>query len=225
MCGESLFDVGKRYLIEIQCIGQREGDNATMMVFLDDRQMYEVKAGERICIAVDAGFHSLKFRQKIRSRTISILANCNYEIKPYFNSLSGLIETSINKVEGTSGGITPKNMGDRKITSPVMVTEEGERAFDILLGDDDPEYEFRATCGLKEGVLRLYTERCEFSPEGQFKKEVIQYKNVVSIKRKMGSLDVECAGNVHKVYSIPKDIYNEVMAFLTNRISEVQGTT
>ena len=27
---------------------------------------------------------------------------------------------------------------------------------------------------------------------------------------------------MHKVYSIPKDIYNEVLAFLTNRISEVQ---
>ncbi|WP_022765106.1 hypothetical protein [Butyrivibrio sp. XPD2006] len=224
LCGERLFDAGKKYLIEIQCVGQREGDNAVMMVFIDDRQMYEAKAGDSIYIAVEAGFHSIKFRQKIRSRIITLLVNCNYVLKPYFNSLSGLIETNVNKVEGSSGGMTPKSLGDKKITNPVMVTEEGEKAFDILLGDDDPEYEFRATSGLKEGILRVYSERCEFSTEGQFKKEVVQYKNVVSVKRKMGSLDIECAGNVHKVYSIPKDIYNEVMAFLTNRISEVQGT-
>ena len=220
-CGERLFDEGRKYLLEIQCVGQREGDNA-MIVFLDDRQMYEAKAGDSIYIAVDGGFHSIKFRQKIRSRIITLLVNCNFVLKAYFNSLSGLIETNVNKVEGSSGGITPKSLGDKKITSPVMVTEEGEKAFDILLGDDYPEFEFKATSGFKEGILRIYSERCEFSTEGQFKKEVIQYKNVVAVKRKMGSLDIECAGNVHKVYSIPKDIYNEVMAFLTNRISEVQ---
>lgn len=224
LCGERLFDAGKKYLIEIQCLGQREGEDSVMMVFVDDHQMYEAKAGDNVLVALEAGFHTIKFRQKIRSRTISLLINCNYVIKPYFNTISGLIETNVSKVPGSAGGMSPKDLGDKKITNPVMVSEEGKRAFDVMLGDDDPEYEFKATSGFREGILRIYSERCEFSPDDKFKKEVIQYKTVVAVKRKMGAIDIQCAGNVHKVYSIPKDIYNEVMAFLTNRISEVQET-
>lgn len=32
-------------------------------------------------------------------------------------------------------------------------------------------------------------------------------------------IDILCDGNIHKIYSIPKDIYNEVMSFLNNRHS------
>ena len=77
--------------------------------------------------------------------------------------------------------------------------------------------------GKKEGILRLYAERVEFSSKKDFKKEVVQYRDVVEVRKRMGSIDLICAGNVHKVYSIPKDIYNEVMAFLTNRIEKVNG--
>ena len=212
----------KSYVIEIQCVGQREGEDALMMLFVDDRQMYEVKAGESMFIALEAGFHSLKFRQKIRSKTITLHVNSDYVIRPYFNSLSGLIETNVTKTQFT--GRENKEDGDFgiRITEPVMESADGKKTFDVMLGDDDPEFEFNTTSGLKEGVLRIFYERCEFSPKDEFKKEVLQYKKIVSVKRKMGSLDIECAGNVHKVYSIPKDIYNEVMAFLTNRISEVR---
>jgi hypothetical protein len=222
LCGEELFAKGKSYIIEIQCVGQRGSDDAVMMVFVDDRQMYEAKAGESIYIALNAGFHSLKFRQKIRSKTISLPVNSDYVIRPYFNSLSGLIETNVQQVKISDAEHGGKGRTGIMITKPVMESTDGKKTFDVMLGDDDPEYEFNATSGFKEGVLRLFSERCEFSPEDKFKKEVLQYKEIVSVRRKMGSLDIECAGNVHKVYSIPKDIYNEVMAFLTNRISEVQ---
>ena len=223
LCGDKLFEAGKKYLIEVQCVGQREGDNAQMMIFLDDRTMYEVKAGESICFAVDAGFHSVKFRQKIRSKTITILATCGYIIKTYYNTLSGLIETSVSMVDNSEQGITEKELESKALTPPVMVSEDGIRSFDVLLGDDDPEYEIKVTSGLKEGVLRIYTERCEFSPSNKFKKEVIHYKNVSGVRKKMGSIDIQCDGNVHKVYSIPKDIYNEVLAFLNNRVEDVNG--
>ena len=114
----------------------------------------------------------MKFRQKIRSKTISLPVNSDYVIRPYFNSLSGLIETNVQQVK-------------------ISDAEHGGKG--------------------RAGIMIT-------------KKEVLQYKEIVSVRRKMGSLDIECAGNVHKVYSIPKDIYNEVMAFLTNRISEVQET-
>ena len=224
LCGEELFARGKNYVIEVQCVGQRESEDAILMLFVDDRQMNEVKAGDSIFIALEAGFHSLKFRQKIRSKTISLPVNSDYVIRSYFNSLSGLIETNVQKVQVAGGDNNTKGHAGIKITKPVMVSVDGKKTFDVMLGDDDPEYEFAATSGFKEGVLRLFSERCEFSPDDKFKKEVLQYKEIVSVKRKMGALDIECAGNVHKVYSIPKDIYNEVMAFLTNRISEVQET-
>ena len=103
------------------------------------------------------------------------------------------------------------------MTKPVMVSEDGQRGIDIMLGEDEPEYEINVTSGLKEGILRIYSERLEFTEQGDFKKDIVQYKDVVAVRKKLGSIDVQCAGNVHKVYSIPKDIYNEVMAFLTNR--------
>jgi hypothetical protein len=223
MCGDRLFDEGKKYLIEVQCTGQRGGENDVMMVFVDDMHMYEVRPGESISFAVEAGFHTIKFRHKIRSRSISLLVSCSYSIRAYFNTLSGLIETSVNMVENSAGGLSASELTDKKLTKPVMVSEDGKRSFDVMLGDDDPEYEIKVTSGLKEGILRIYSERLEFSPSDELKKDIINYKNVTSVKRKMGSIDVQCEGNVHKVYSIPKDIYNEVLAFLTNRVGEVQG--
>ena len=106
---------------------------------------------------------------------------------------------------------------------PVMESEDGTRSFDVILGEDDPDYEIKVTSGLREGTLRLYSERCEFSIEGNFKNEITSYKDVAEVKKKMGSIDIVCDGNVHKVYSIPKDTYNEVLAYLTNRISAVKG--
>ena len=222
-CGDKLFVAGRKYLIEIHCVGQRESENSAMMVFLDDRHLYEVLPGETICFAVEAGFHTLKFRQKIRSKTINLLVTSSYVLKTYYNTLSGLIETSVGIVDDSEKGIDPKELAKKELTSPVMISEDGQRTFDIMLGDDDPEYEIKVTSGLKEGILRLYSERCEFSPSSSYAKEVTHYKNVLAVRKKMGSLDIQCEGNVHKVYSIPKDIYNEVMAFLTNRISEVQA--
>ena len=223
LCGDSLFEAGKQYLIEIHCLGQREGENSVMMLFLDDKQMYEAKAGDVLRIVVDAGFHTFEFRQKIRSKAITILVTCGYVIKPYYNTLSGLIETNVNKIEDSEGGVSPAEQRNLGISKPVMVSEDGRRTFDVLLGDDDPEYEVRATSGLKRGILRLFSDRCEFTPEDQFKKDVVYYKNIEDVKRKMGVLYLQCAGNVHKIYSIPKDSYNDVMAFLTNRISKDQG--
>jgi len=222
VCGGKLFVAGRKYLIEIQGQGARDGENG-MMVFLDEHVLYEVRPGESICFPVEAGFHTLKFRQKIRSKAINLLVTSNYLIKTHYNSLSGLIETNVQIVENTEGGIGQEELNKKNITSPIMVSEDGQRSFDIMLGDDEPEYEIKVTSGLQEGILRLYTERCEFSPSNSYSKDVTLYKNVMSVKKKMGSIDIQCEGNVHKVYSIPKDIYNEVMAFLTNRISEVQS--
>ncbi len=223
ICGEALFDAGKHYLIEIQCTGQRDNSDAVMMVFLDDRQLYEGRQGEPICFSVSAGFHVIKFRHKIRNKVISLLVNANYNIRAYYNTLSGLIETNVNRVEGSEKGMDPIEIARKNITSPVMVSEDGQRSFDVMLGEDDPEYEIKVTSGLQEGILKLFSERCEFTPSGHFKKEVIQYREVLEVKKKMGSIDMLCEGNVHKVYSIPKDIYNEVLAFLNNRIEAVSS--
>ncbi|RKM60560.1 hypothetical protein D6855_07580 [Butyrivibrio sp. CB08] len=222
ICGDRLFEAGKKYLIEIQCAGQRTGEG-TMKMFVDDRQLYELTPGENICILLDAGFHTMKFRHKIRDKVIDVLINSSYVVKAYFNSLSGLIETNIMKVDDSEEGANLDALGSKQLAVPVMETEDGTRAFDVILGEDDPDYEIKVTTGLREGTLRLYSERCEFSIEGVFKKEIINYKEVVEVKKKMGSIDIVCDGNVHKVYSIPKDTYNEVLAYLTNRIREVKG--
>ena len=223
MCGERLYEVGRKYIVEVQCAGQRSIDGDTMKMFVDDKQLYEIVPGESICVLVDSGYHTLKFRRKIRNKSIDLLVNSSYLIKTYYNSLSGLIETSILKVEDSEGGIDPKDLKGKEVAVPIMESEDGTRSFDVILGEDDPDYEIRVTTGLKEGILRLYSERCEFSMEGNFKNEVINYKDILEVKKKMGSIDIVCDGNVHKVYSIPKDTYNEVLAYLTNRISAVRG--
>ncbi len=222
-CGEKLYEDGVYYIVEIQCGGRHDGNDNVMMIFVDDRQLYEVRPGETISIGVTSGFHALKFRQKVRSRTINLLFLSDYFIRAYYNSLSGLIETNINTIEDTEVGLSKREMDEKMLTQPVMVSEDGKKTFDIMLGDDDPEYELNVTSGLREGVLRIFSERCEFSPKNQMKKEILHYKNVLAVKKKMGAIDLQCDGNVHIVYSIPKDIYNEVMAFLNNRISEVRS--
>lgn len=219
-CGGKLYEDGKDFLIEVICTGQRSLSGGTMMLFVDDTSFYEVEPGNTIYFPVRAGFHTFKFKHKIRNKAIQLLVGADYSIRVYFNSLSGLIETNVTEVDEKQHDAA---FGNVKITPPVMVTSEGQKGFDIMLGEDDPEYEISVTSGLKEGILRLYAERCEFSSQKDFKKEIVQYKDVVEARKKMGAVDLVCAGNVHKVYSIPKDIYNEVMAFLTNRIEEVNG--
>ncbi len=223
MCGERLFEVGRKYIIEIQCAGQRTSDGDTMKMFVDDKQLYEIIPGESICVLLNSGYHTLKFRHKIRNKSIDLLVNSSYLIKTYYNSLSGLIETSILKVEESEGGIDPAELKGKQVAVPIMESEDGTRSFDVILGEDDPDYEIKVTSGLREGTLRLYSERCEFSIEGNFKNEITSYKDIAEVKKKMGSIDIVCDGNVHKVYSIPKDTYNEVLAYLTNRISAVKG--
>ncbi len=220
LCGKKLFEKGRKYIVEISCAGQRDFSNTVMMIFVDEKELYEVKPGDSICFALNAGVHSIKFRYKIRSKTITILATSNYSIKTHYNSLSSLIETSVLQLPNSAGGISEDELSGIELTTPVMVAANGKNSFDAIFGDDDPEYEIKVTTGFKEGILRLYPERCEFKLEDDFKKDVTQYKNIVSVKKKMGSIDIQCDGNVHKIYSIPKDIYNEVLAFLTNRIAE-----
>ncbi|MBQ3798642.1 MAG: hypothetical protein II842_20580 [Butyrivibrio sp.] len=220
-CGGRLFEDDKDYLVEVVCTGQRNLSGGTMMLFLDETTYYEIEPGNRIIFAAKAGFHTLKFRHKIRNKVIHILLSSDFSIKVYFNSLSGLIETIVTEVDENQ---RDKIFLNAQITQPVMVSNDGQRGFDIMLGEDEPEYEINVTSGLKEGILRLYAERVEFSSKKDFKKEVVQYRDVVEVRKRMGSIDLICAGNVHKVYSIPKDIYNEVMAFLTNRIAETSGS-
>ncbi len=221
VCGAPLFKVGKHYLIEVVCTGPRSDAENPMMIFVDDRIMYEVHPTETIVFPVPAGFHVLKFRQKIRDKVVSLLVTSNYTIRAYFNTLSGLIETNVSRVEDTEEGLDPVDLATRHVTAPVMVSEDGKRSFDVLLGDDDPEYEIKVTSGLLEGMLRIFSERCEFSASCKFKKEVTHYKDVIAVKKKMGTIDLVCEGNVHKVYSIPKDIYNDVLSYLNNRVEEV----
>ena len=220
MCGSRLFEDGKEYVIQVECVGQRSMGEPNMMVFLDDRQLYEVQAGESICFAAKAGFHTIRFRQKVRNKNITLLVNSSYAIKAYFNSLSGLIETGITKYVDNNNEFKINTMS---LTPPIMVVENDKAGFDTLLGNDGPDYEFRVSSGLKEGTLAIYGERCEFIADTSMIKEIVYYKNVVAVKKKMGSIDIQCDGNVHKVYSIPKDIYNEVLAFLSNRIEEVKN--
>ena len=222
-CGARLFEDGRYYIVEITCSGQREGEESMMLVFVDEKQLYEVMPGESVKFALTAGYHTLKFRQKVRSKSINLLFSSDYMISAYYNSLSGLIETNIIKSRGSGGGYTKKEIDKKILTMPVMVSDDGQKSFDVMLGDDNPEYEFRVSSGFKEGILRLYSERAEFEQDNQLKKEIIHYKNIVAVKKKMGAIDLQCEGNVHIVYSIPKDIYNEVMLFLNNKIGEVRG--
>ena len=163
----------------------------------------------------------LKFRQKIRSKNISLLVNSGYSIKATYNTISGLIETNIIKFEEEDED-SERRINEADLTAPSMVSEAGARGFDSLLGVDEPEYKVKATEGLKEGMLSIYTERLEFKGKTDLAKEVVDFRNVISVKKKMGTIDILCDGNVHKIYSIPKDIYNEVMSFLNNRIEELR---
>ncbi|SFQ14281.1 hypothetical protein SAMN04487928_12058 [Butyrivibrio proteoclasticus] len=52
--------------------------------------------------------------------------------------------------------------------------------------------------------------------------DVTDFIKIIAVRRKMGAIDIQCEGNVHKVYSIPKDAYNEIMVYLTNRIQEIR---
>jgi hypothetical protein len=213
-CGTKLFEDGAEYMIEISCTGQRNLDSE-MLLFVDESVLYEIKPGESIYFPAKAGFHTLKFRYKIRNKIIHILLSSSFSVKASFNSLSGLIETVVNAVDDKNVKAIFRNS---TLAVPVMFSGEGQKGVEVMLGEDEPEYELRVSAGLKEGILRIYTDRLEFSPDKELKKEVTHYKDALSVSRKLGSIDIRCEGNVHKVYSIPKDIYNEVMAFLTNRI-------
>lgn len=220
ICGGKLFEDGKEYMIEICCTGQRSLDGGTIMLFLDDTSLYEIEPGDKIYLKLRSGFHTFKFRHRIRNKTIQLLISHNYTIRVYYNTLSSLIETIVNEADDSQYGSIFANV---QIAQPSMVSPDGQRSFDVMLGEDDPEYEISATSGFKQGILRLFAERLEFSSEKDFKKEIIQYNDVVAINKKMGSLDIQCTGNVHKVYIVPKDIYNEALAFLNNRVADVQG--
>ena len=222
-CGVRLFEDGRYYVTEITCSGQGDGEDDLMLVFVDEKQLYEIMPGESVKFALTAGYHTLKFRQKVRSRSFNLMFASNYLISAYYNSLSGLIETNVSKSGGSGVGYTKREIDKMILTMPVMVSDDGQNGFDVMLGNDQPEYEFRSTSGFKEGILRLYSERAEFEQDNQLKKEVILYKSIVAVRKKMGAIDLQCDGNVRIVYSIPKDIYNDVLAFLTNKIGEVRN--
>ena len=219
LCGERLYEAGRKYLIQVQSNISRDSDGK-MMMFLDDRDMYDIKALDTVCIAVEAGFHTLNFRYKIRNKKITILVASNYMIGANYNTLSGLIETNIMKVDETEDGLSEKDLNHMELSSPVMVSDDGIKSFDAITGHDTPEFELSVTSGLKGGILRIYTNRMEFVAERDYKKDLTQFADIVCVRPKMGSIDIQCEGNVHKVYSIPKDNYNEVLAFLNNRIGD-----
>ena len=226
-CGEELFEEGEKYTIQINVIGARSDGMGPMLVFVDDKEMFETKIMDNIYIQVPAGFHEFKFRKGIRSKSISLLINSNFMIRATFNTLSGLIDTKITMVTEdliNSGTVEVPDFTKVPIAKPAVVSFDGAKTFDVMLGDDDPEFDFNTASGLTEGILRVFSNRLEFISEGQYKKETLNYENIVGIRRKMGSVDIQCEGNVHKIYSIPKDIYNDVLAYLTNRISEVKNT-
>ncbi|MCR5155430.1 MAG: hypothetical protein K6C96_01955 [Butyrivibrio sp.] len=211
----------KRYLIQIQTNFTRD-NSEKMLVFVDDRELYEAKPMETISLVLNEGFHMIRFRYRIRDKLMPLLISSSYSIAANYNSLSGLIEVNIRKVSDSENGIDDKELAFIDLTQPSLVSEEGRKGLDIAVEDDDPVYVFSGTSGLKEGVLRIYEKRLEFATAKDFKIEAVRYANVVAVKPKMGSIDVQCEGNVHKVYSIPKENYNEVMAFLNNRIAKEQ---
>ena len=220
MCGGRFYDTGKKYLIEIQFLSFSDSDSQKMFVLLDEEKLYEVKCGDTICFAVSPGKHSINFRYLIRNKSITILVTCGYAIGVSYNTGSGLIETNISKVENSAEGITEEELKDKKLTDPVMITGADFKDIETMLGEEEPDYVLEATTGFKEGRLCLYSEKMEFTPVKDFKKESLSYNDIVAVKKKMGAIDVECVGNVHKVYSIPKEIYNEVLAYLNNRIAD-----
>ena len=221
-CGKKVFEEGLEYLVKISCLGQRDDERSTMKVFVDDDKLYEVKPGETICFAAKAGFHTLKFRHKIRNKMIQIQLSSNYAIKTYFNSLTGLIETSVMGFDDAESPESKAEFDDVEISDPVLTSDN--KKWEISnIDNDGPDYEIKASSGFKEGTLSLFAERCEFRSDSDMKIDVTEYKNVIKITRKMGSIAFECAGKIHKVYSIPKDTYNEVLAYLTNHVEAIKA--
>ena len=133
-CGERLFDVGKKYLVEIQCAGQRSAGGTTMKVVVDDKRLYEIIPGESICILLDAGFHTMYFKYRIREKTIEFLVNSSYVVKAFYNTLSSLIETSIMMVEDSEGGVDLSEIAGRQLTAPIMESVNGIKGFEVVLG-------------------------------------------------------------------------------------------
>ena len=222
ICGKKLYDENKKYLLRVFTTGQGENNANNLYVFVDEKYLYEIKPNSGMLVILNSGFHNIKFRHNIRDKEINLLIDSDYEIKAYYNTLTGLIETNVTEVEGTQDGNSARSTPESELTKPIMVSDSGVSGLEAALGNDAPEYDIKATSGLRMGVLKLYSERLEFSAEGNFKKEIVDYRDIVSVKKKMGSIDVECTGNVHKVYSIPKDIYNEVIVFLNNKMQEVR---
>ncbi len=221
ICGKKATPDAGEYLVKIACQGQRDDENNVMRVFLDDNKLYEVKPGESICFSAGAGFHNLKFRYKIRSKPIQIFLSSNYLIKVYYNPLTGLIETAVTSVSDMDDSEAEDEFKDTFINEPVVSSDEKNWAVSDI-DKDRPEYEVLATSGFKEGVLSIFGERCEFKCKSTPKAEIIYYKNVRAIKRRMGTITLECEGKIHKVYSIPKDSYNEIMVYLTNHIEALK---
>ena len=220
ICGACLFEEGKMYLIEIQFSVVHSADFGGMLVFLDEKELYEVPVNKSICFSVEAGIHTLKFRYGIRDKVINLEVTSGYVIGMYYNQISGLLETNILKANGSSEGLSAEELESMKLTDPILVSGDKKAYFEAALGEDRPEYDTKAASGLKEGRLRLYSDRVEFEAEKEIKKDSYNYNDIVAVKKKMGSIDVECVGNVHKVYSIPKDSYNEVLVYLTNKAAE-----
>ena len=221
-CGKKVFEEGEEFLVKITCQGQRDDERNTMKIFVDDEKLYEVKPGETICFSAKAGFHSLKFRHKIRSKIIQIQLNSNYVIRTFYNSLTSLIETSVQGIEDMDDPDNKAEFENICISEPVLTSEN--KKWDISnIDNDGPDYEIKASSGFKEGILSLFAERCEFRSDSDMKVDVTEYKNVLKISKKMGSIAFECGGKIHKVYSIPKDSYNEVLSYLTNHVEAINA--
>ncbi|WP_026516627.1 zinc ribbon domain-containing protein [Butyrivibrio sp. MC2021] len=221
-CGKKVFEQGLEYLVKITCLGQRDEERSAMKIFVDDDKLYEVKPGETICFAAKSGYHTFKFRHKIRNKTIQIQLLSNYIIKTYYNTLTGLIETNVTGIDDMEDPEAKAEFDDITLTDPVLTSEN--RKWEITSIDNDgPDYEIKASSGFKEGTLSLFAERCEFRSDNDMKIDVTEYKNVIKITKKLGSVAFECGGKIHKVYSIPKDTYNEVLAYLTNHIEAINA--
>lgn len=218
-CGAKLFDAEKEYMIEVTNIGHRNLERA-MILFVDDRAFYELKPEESIFFPITGGYHTFKFRYDIRTKPIQIMVSSNFTIRVNYNSLSSLIETAVSAVDKDSFMELTKNS---KRAVPVAHSAKSGGRDTALLSEDGPEFEMRVSTGLKEGLLRIYADRMEFSADNELKKEITNFTEVVSVSKKLGSIDIRCDGNVHKIYSIPKDIYNEVIAYLNNKISKIKS--
>ena len=55
LCGERLYEDGKKYLIQVQSNISRDSADK-MLMFVDDRDLYDIKPLKTVHVAVDAGF-------------------------------------------------------------------------------------------------------------------------------------------------------------------------